>query len=254
MLSRPRCSFPKEALVGQVTACANHEAVVPLPSVLVFVRPLTQHGACAITVLCSIGTIVVSIPRFQLRRCLRQVHDVREARPRRKGPSCFGFLAGEPQGLACKHGARSAPLRCAHRWEGCPVPASGGEGSRAAAPVKATPCGLLHHGPLFASSPLCVIHGHRPQYPLALPRAWIRKVMALCRPQHRATSAHDQAAARQPGWVQHRTRAVGCPGAVPMPAPHPRGVASRVHLLPLPPITGYPYNRCRKSRFHCDVN
>ena len=37
----------------------------------------------------------------------------------------------------------SAALRCAHRWEGRQVPASGGEGSRAAEPVKATPYGLL---------------------------------------------------------------------------------------------------------------
>src|SRR5262245_4785310 len=33
---------------------------------------------------------------------------VREATPRRKEPSCFGFLAGEPHGLAYEHGARSA--------------------------------------------------------------------------------------------------------------------------------------------------
>jgi hypothetical protein len=47
-------------------------------------------------------------------------------------------------------------------------------------------------------------------------------------------SVHDQAAARQPGCMQHRTRAVGCPGAAPMPAPHLRGVASGVHPLTLP--------------------
>ncbi len=44
---------------------------------------------------------------------------------------------------------------------------------------------------------------------------------------------HDQVAARQPWRVQHRTRAVGCPDAVPMPAPHLRGMASRAHPLTL---------------------
>ena len=53
-------------------------------------------------------------------------------------------------------------------------------------------------------------------------------------PQHQGTSAHDQTAAWQPWRVQHRTRAVGSPGAVPMPAPHPRGVASGAHPLTLP--------------------
>jgi hypothetical protein len=46
--------------------------------------------------------LVVSIPRFRLRRCRRQGHGVREAWARRKEPSCFGFLAGEPHGLACE--------------------------------------------------------------------------------------------------------------------------------------------------------
>ena len=38
---------------------------------------------------------------------------------------------------------RSAPLRYAHRREGLHVPANGGEESRAAELVKATPCGVL---------------------------------------------------------------------------------------------------------------
>jgi hypothetical protein len=113
----------------------------------------------------AMPALVVSIPRFRLRRCRRQGHGVQEAWARRKEPSCFGCLAGEPYGLACEHGTRSAPLRCAHRWGGRQVLASGGEGRRAAASVKATPTGLLHYGALLASSPLCVIHGHRPQCP-----------------------------------------------------------------------------------------
>ena len=45
--------------------------------------------------------------------------------------------------VCCCARAGSGRLRCAHRWEGRQVPASGDEGSRAAEPVKATPCGLL---------------------------------------------------------------------------------------------------------------
>jgi len=73
----------------------------------------------------------------------RQGNALRATQALRKDPSCFGLLACEQPLLVCAAWERSAPLRYAHRWGKKHFPASSGECSRAAEPVKAKPYGLL---------------------------------------------------------------------------------------------------------------
>jgi hypothetical protein len=61
----------------------------------------------------------------------------------RNEPSSFGLLACEQPLLVCGTWERSAALRSAHRWEKKHFPASSGECSRGAEPIKAKPSGLL---------------------------------------------------------------------------------------------------------------